>query len=144
MIQSQLRVTEEGKWLVVAIHSPAPVSVSRRLCCEHHPHMPIRQEHLPSWSVTKAFSPIENSIHLETMYSPHQNTCLWILLREHILLHHQMQNKLQWTAIVQKPVSYNNHINSPPIHALMKTCPYHCSVSLIIVTFCDPGVNFWC
>lgn len=111
---------------MVAIHSPALVSVSRGLCCEHHPHTPVRQEHHPSWSVTKAFSPIENPIHLETLHSPH----------------HQKQNKLQRTAIVQKPVSYNNYINSPPIHALMKTCPCHSLVSVVTMTFCDSGVNF--
>lgn len=57
-------------------HSPAPVSVSRGLCCEHHPCVLARQEYDPSQSVTKVFSPIANLIHLESLYSPCQNICL--------------------------------------------------------------------
>lgn len=57
-------------------HSPAPVSVSRGLCCEHHPHMLVRQGYRPSQSVTKVFSPIANLSHLEILYSTCQNTYL--------------------------------------------------------------------
>lgn len=76
MIQSQLRVTqrkENGSWQQ---STAQPLCLLAGDCCEHHPHTPVRQEHHPSWSVTKAFSPTENPIHLETLYSPCQNICL--------------------------------------------------------------------